>query len=345
MANRVRFSALPFVGMLVLSMASVTHRAQAEPTAADRETARALMDRGYVQLKKGDTREALEAFKGADAIMGVPSTGLAVGLALEKLGRLVEARDKLLEVARLPIQPKESTQLRDARKQAETLQASLAERIPTLTLTVSGLAGGVRPTVRVDGAEVPANLLELPRKLDPGTHAIAGTAPGYRDVTTEVVLAEREQKSISLAFVPKPVESPKPVAPVPSRAIPSSSRVVAQEAGAGPRWLRSPLFWTGVGLAGAGAIAGSITGVLSLEAAADAKARCPNDVCPNAEPLETADRSQLLAHVSTGSFALAGVGAALAVVGVVIAPSTPSSPSPRASLVMGPASFGVVGEF
>lgn len=274
--------------------------------------------------------------------MAVPPTGLAVGLALEKVGRLVDARDKLLEVARLPAQPKESPQFRDARTQADSLQAKLAERIPSLQLEFSGLAAGLAPAVRIDGVELPSTLVALPRKLDPGKHAIVGVAPGYQDVTAEVMLAERDQKTVPLAFVavPKAIAAPSLPAARPTTPPPV---VAATEARSG--WARSPLFWSGVGLVGVGAIAGSITGVLSLNAASEAKSQCPGDVCPDAGPLATRDRSLLLAHLSTGSFALAGVGAALAVVSLVVAPSRGEPGASRTALVVGPTSLGVAGAF
>ena len=74
-----------------------------EATAGDKETARFLMDDGDRKLRVGDYRGALDAYIAADKIMRVPTTGIAVGRVQEKLGRLLEARDTWLRVARYPV--------------------------------------------------------------------------------------------------------------------------------------------------------------------------------------------------------------------------------------------------
>src|SRR5947207_9657736 len=60
--------------VLALSLA-VASPALAAPSAADRETARALVVEGKQRRDKGDLPGALESFKAADAIMRVPTTG------------------------------------------------------------------------------------------------------------------------------------------------------------------------------------------------------------------------------------------------------------------------------
>jgi hypothetical protein len=65
----------------------------AAPTAQDRERARALMDAGDARFEAKQYAAALEQYRGADEIMQVPTTGIEVGRALERLGRLLEARE------------------------------------------------------------------------------------------------------------------------------------------------------------------------------------------------------------------------------------------------------------
>src|SRR5262245_1107365 len=74
----------------------------AEPSAADRETARTLVIDGRKKFGAGDYEGARKAFQAAHEIMGVPTTALDLAKALEKLGKLVEARTVALEVARMP---------------------------------------------------------------------------------------------------------------------------------------------------------------------------------------------------------------------------------------------------
>ena len=48
--------------------------AHADPSAADKETARALMNEGRTDRDKGDLKAAVKAFAAADALMHVPTT-------------------------------------------------------------------------------------------------------------------------------------------------------------------------------------------------------------------------------------------------------------------------------
>jgi hypothetical protein len=74
----------------------------AEPTAADRETARTLLIDGREKLSAGDAKGALQSFQAAHAIMGVPTTGLDLARAQAALGDLVGARATALGVASPP---------------------------------------------------------------------------------------------------------------------------------------------------------------------------------------------------------------------------------------------------
>ena len=51
--------------------------AMAAPNAAERETARRLMDEGRERSRVGDKERAVEAFQKAHNIMKVPTTGIA----------------------------------------------------------------------------------------------------------------------------------------------------------------------------------------------------------------------------------------------------------------------------
>ncbi|MBB1180651.1 hypothetical protein DSM05_16030, partial [Pseudomonas sp. FW305-3-2-15-E-TSA4] len=60
---------------LVVLISSLTVSAfAADPTAADRETARTLMASGRTKRDAGDLNGALKDFAAADSLMGVPTT-------------------------------------------------------------------------------------------------------------------------------------------------------------------------------------------------------------------------------------------------------------------------------
>ncbi|MEQ9324770.1 MAG: hypothetical protein RIF41_36730, partial [Polyangiaceae bacterium] len=66
--------------LAVVLWVSVASNASAQAvTAADKETARGLMDMGRAAEAKGDYEAAAKAYEGADRLMGVPSTALSLG--------------------------------------------------------------------------------------------------------------------------------------------------------------------------------------------------------------------------------------------------------------------------
>src|SRR5262249_49902102 len=80
-AHRAAFA----VPLAVLLFASNAAFAQ-QPSASDRETARALMAEGRERRDAGDLAAALKSFQTADSIMHVPTTGLEVARTLDKMG-------------------------------------------------------------------------------------------------------------------------------------------------------------------------------------------------------------------------------------------------------------------
>src|SRR4051794_24085519 len=94
--------------IVVVGLALFAGSAHAEPSGAEKETARGMMHDGYVRAQSGDLEAALKAYRGADAIMKVPTTGVAVVRTLAAMGRLLEARERALAVVRSPVAPDES---------------------------------------------------------------------------------------------------------------------------------------------------------------------------------------------------------------------------------------------
>lgn len=308
--------------------------------ATDRETARKLMDKGKASFESGAYEAALEAFIGADKIMGVTTTGLWVGKTLVKLGRLVEARDKLYKVSRIPEPPQENEVLARARKEAAELQLEIAPRIPEVTLNLDGWDGESQLKVSIDGDEIRTDVATLPRGLNPGPHELNIKAADYATVTLTFTLGEGEQKKLRVVLTPGDGELESDPVPQPD---PQPIGEVETESSI------SPLVWVGVGVAGAGVIVGSITGGLSLADASSAKEGCVNNRCPD-ENESDAKRSLALSYVSTASFAVAGVGAVMGVIGLFIGgeePTEATTPADATAVTVkpfiGPTSVGLYG--
>lgn len=321
--------------------------ARAQPTAADREMARTLMDQGYELKKKGDLKEALKRFKAADDVMHVPTTALPLAQVQADLGLLVEARDTLAaSLRRTPEKPNDPQVFKTARADGEKLDQSLAPRVPALTITLKDLPQGDSPTLDVDGADVPADAVGLPRPVDPGHHVVTVKSK-HSEGKAEVDVKESEQKAVEVAltFIPEPPpEQPSQANGGQSEAPPSSVTS------------HSPtvLTWVGIGVAGAGLATGVATGILSLSKKSAVQSECTNDICGPGQPQSDLHAWNTFALVSTIGFAAAGAGAALAVITLVVGheepPAEPAASTPAESGLLvhpwiGPGSAGLVGTF
>jgi hypothetical protein len=141
--------------------------------------------------------------------------------------------------------------------------------------------------------------------LDPGTHVIQGSAPGYRPWRTTVTVPG---KAVTLT-VDVPVLDPV----VPVVATPPTHDAPTPTDGTAPT-ARAPeshaLPWSAAGLATAGIVVGSVFGVMTFAERDSARAACPQNVCAPGG-LDDVDRLRTYSTVSTVAFG-AGIAGALA---------------------------------
>lgn len=298
---------------------------RAEASAADKETAREYMTQGRAHRAKGDHEKALEAFKAAHAIMNVPTTGLELGLTQIDLGMLIEARETLLAASRHPETPGEPPKFASSRAEAKTAADGLAVRIPTLHLTFTGVTNAEGIKLTIDERDVPVVGLEVIRKINPGSHALVARV-GSTEKKSSVELKEGETLDTKIDLTPEK-ETPPPPPPAPAVEEPTSVPTLA---------------WIGFGVAGVGLIAGGVTGAMSFSAASSVRDRCVDGRCPPSTH-DDLDKGKALGTISTVSFVLAGVGAAVGVYALISRPKSPEKPA--VSLYLGPGSAGLVGSF
>lgn len=300
---------------IALALCAIAAPAAAQ-SAADKETARTLMDQGNELRDKGDLKGALARFQGANDIMHVPTTALEVAKTQAALGMLVEARDTLAQIISSVPTPHEPAQFHDARVEAEKLDASLDPRVPTVTVSVTGAKDGAPVSLSVDGVAVPAAVLGLPRRLDPGHHVLVATT-STQEGRAEIDVAEGEKKdvAIALATVAKPVPVVTPIEHEEPPPAPEPHRSYA---------LPIVLFTIG----GASLIAGGVTGAMVLADQSDLAQKCPNHVCPPSQ-YGALDGASTLATVSTVTFIVGGVGVAAGVVALLVGKPS-AAPSTRA---------------
>ena len=319
------FAAL--IGASTWVVAAPSALAQGAPSSADKETARALMGDGNKAFGDGQFQKALDAFAGAHAIMNLPTTGLGVMRSQEKLGLLVEARDTALAINRIAESPSEPKAEHDARAEAASLADSVAARIPSLRVTVSGVAPNVEIAVSIDGALLAKAVSTVPRKLDPGKHSVTVKAAGYLDGAAEATLAEGANETVD---VPMQVD--------PAADVHREPRVPTPPAAKKPDDVEKksihPLVWVGTAFTGAGLVAGITGGVIALGSKCDKDGK--KNSCPAAP-----------AWISNIGFGVAGVGAVLGIVGIVITVKEPSVAKSAVWVapVVGPSFTGLRGSF
>ena len=327
---------------LAVAILLAAPQAMAAPSAAQRETARRLMDEGKDRARAGEKERAVEAYQKAHELMKVPSTGIALAKAQLAVGHLVEARDVALEVARMPRETGEPAIFEKSRKEAKELEASLKPRIPTLRILVKG---GPATRVTVDDVEVAPLLLGEPVALNPGKHVVVARNADNAEKRSDVELAERDAKETELTLlVPSPavVSAPGPSKPA------TSPRPSDRERTSSRTTPANVLVFGGFGLAVAGLAVGGITGAITLSKAGTVKTQCENGICDPAAKADL-DSAGSLATISTIGFAAAGAGLVCGVVGLLL-PRTSTetalhSTERRAAVWIGPGSMGVRGSF
>jgi hypothetical protein len=292
--RRIRAAAMAFLIAL-----SIARAALAEPTAADKATARGLLDDGYGLLTKGDAAGALKRFVGADALIAVPTTKLAIARAHLALGQLVEAQDVLTTAMRMPgAGPDEPGALKKARQDAAELLAQTTPRIAELTIALKG-DPPKDLVLKVDGIVVPHEALIAPRRLNPGPHVIEAIS-GEKNHVQNATLSDGEKGNITVDLAnlgASTSQTPEKPTPTPEPAKESGGR-------------STPIIVAGLVIGIGGLAVGTTTGVLALGRQSDAEVNgCVSNRCPPPAH-EDVDAAQGLARFSTIGFIVGGVALA-----------------------------------
>ena len=343
----------------VASGVSVTVVAPSALAASDSEieSAKAAISAGRALKRDGDLPGARDRFKAAWALVPTPRIGVELAETHEALGELVEARRIYSEVSRLPPIASESTESIDARRNADAHATSLKARIPTLTVRLLHAPDGSAIHVTVDRAEVPLDALTTPRLVNPGSHVVVVlvvvAAEPQRTQTKTLTLAEGQHEAVEFDLTRDAADEPKVASPAPtepasgaharSRAPSPAPDAPRGHGDSGVRGGDSTLMYLGFGLAGAGIVFGSVTGLVASSKASQLKTDCPDQRCgPDHHDELTSART--FGTLSTISFAAAGVGLVLGIVGLASGPQDPSKASAIEPWI-GLASVGVRGAF
>ena len=135
-----------------------------------------------------------------------------------------------------------------------------------------------------------------PFEVDAGQHDVTAMDALGKAVSARIVVVEAEQsRRVELRF-PSPPEPKKPPAKATLVTRSDLERV-------------HPSTWIAFGVGLAGAIAGTVTGVIALDRASELETICGSTSCAE-QYRDEYDAGVALAHASTASFVIAGVGLA-----------------------------------
>jgi hypothetical protein len=227
------------------------------------------------------------------------------------------------------------------------LADELRMRLPNLTIRVTGVPASA-VTVSVDGAAVPTEALAVPRPLNPGVHDVVAKSAEGPATETRVELKEGEAREVQLKIAVAPSPPPPSGADVGSHPVPaagdSSESDAFKTSGSAHA---SPLVYVGFGVAGAGIAAGAVTGLMAMSKGSSVSDACNSSLmCPHSVH-DDLSSGRTLGDVSTISFAVAGAGAIVGVVGIFLSGHQEQAATKGASLMpwITPGGAGLSGSF
>ena len=347
------------VGALLLS--ALPASAQTEEEIAG---ARSAAVQGAKAYDAGDYAKAVDLFQRAESLVHAPPHLLYMARANIKLGHLVTARELYNKIIRESLPDSAPQPFRDAQESARQEIKEVEPRLAKLTVSVQAPAGA-QPEVTMDGKEVAAALLGVPRPVDPGEHVIEVKAEGYLATQQKTTLSEGGSDAVTLTLEPDPNAAAAAAAAAAPAAQPQSEPAAAPvapaaepaDAGAGGGGLAVPAYVAlGVGAVGLGAgVFFTLQSASKRSDADDAYAKCAsqgaNGECKESDPLsgevasldDEAGSAKTLAIVG---YALGGVGIVTGVTLLLLdGPSGGSASEPSIQPWVGYRSVGVTGTF
>jgi hypothetical protein len=298
---------------LATAFAPSSARAQSE-SPEDKASARVLGTEGIQLADSGDCASAVPKLEAAEKLYHAPTTLERLGECQVSLGKLVAGTESLNRVVREPLPASSPAAFVMARQRAQQLLTTTMPRIGKLRIHVDG-ATPQQVSVTVDGASVPAALFDADRPTDPGDHLVKAVAPGFKEATAQVKLADGEGQAVALKLEVDPnavMRAPGPpvTPPPPGGTLANPTAPTTPASGGGGQGAA----WASFGVGAAGLAVGTVFGVLALGTKSNLDRACVSKACP-ASSQSDINSLGTQATVSTVGFGVAIVGA---VVGTVL---------------------------
>lgn len=276
------------------------------PDKKTKDAARKAYGEGDTAFKAGDFAAAYAGFSKANELIPSPQAAYWTAKAIDGQGKIQEAitaYENLLADPGIASLGDEKTN--DAKARIADLKSKLVGEISVQTTPMGA-------TISIDGTPQPG---ETPMivKLPPGPHKITLVAAGFepKEIDVDVKGGEKtEQKLELVAKAPPPPPPPEPVVEAPAPPPPPPPP---------PPRSKVPAYIT-LGIAGAGAVVGTIFGIKALGAKNDF------DKKPTGSAADDTERNALIADMAFG------VAITLGVTGVVLLTSDDSAAPAAAKL-------------
>jgi len=259
----------------------------AELVEAQRSEAKRRFERGVQHYRAARYGEAVSAFLEADRLVPSPALSFNIARAYEQLHDTSNALRWYRDYLRRDPQAKNAADVK-ARISALALELS---RSGVQQLTVLSEPSGA--TVSIDGA--PIGVTPFTGELPPGKHQVMLGLPGYRQVSSEVLLSTHLPSELNLALQSESHEATL-VTVAPSRSLPSSAASSDRPPQGSRRFGAAPWLVAGSGVLGLG-------GALGFELARRADERAARRAANQLEfqkEAEDAERHQTTARVLLG---------------------------------------------
>lgn len=301
----------PLLAACALLCASSVVEAQKRPTAESKQedkassqnpAYRAAIDDALREFELGNWNEALALFQRAHAIEPNARTLRGIGFCLFENRRYVDAM-RHLEQAMVDTRSPLSQAQRSSTQQ-------VLERASAFVAHVSVQVNPAEAHVLVDGKETSLGSSGA-LLLDPGEHELSASAPEYVARSLHVVLQSGKNEPVQLALDSRP-------APEPAQETANElEHAPAREAPDERERLKRGLMIGGFTLAGAGLIAGAVTGIMTISKKKQLDKHCPDHTCPSSQA-DTLDSAKGLALGSSISFGIAALGVGLGLTGALL---------------------------
>jgi hypothetical protein len=284
------------------------------------ERAQTLFDSGRALMQEGKFSEACAKFAESQTLDPGGGTILNLGMCRKREGRTGTAFKVLNEAL-----ARARTDGRSDR--VATAERELAELAPNLSrLTVQLGPGASAPdlAIELDGERLAPSSVGQSLPLDPGTHQLRASRPGYQPWSLQIALAPvADQQTFTVPALSPSLPAPVPMPIAPAAAVPLTSQPRQADAPPPEKNPHRVLGFALVSTGGVALVAGSYFGIRALSLKASSNEHWNGTYCTAPSCVDDWNDAKTSAHLSTLGLSI-GVAAISVGAYFLLRPSTSS---------------------